>query len=151
MMFPFCPLPDEGEDFLLPFPGHSVVLYADGSADRGIEARYAFVVMTHEGAILHTERGRAARAQGATNNVAEYVAVVKGLKFLKAHGLKAIVYTDSLNVKRCVTGEWVCRPGILLPLCRKAQHLLEETGSTLEWIPRTLNRHADALTKARMR
>ncbi|HVL49210.1 MAG TPA: reverse transcriptase-like protein [Candidatus Thermoplasmatota archaeon] len=151
MTFPFCPLPDEKEDFPLPAPGHSVVVYADGSADRGIEARYAFVVMSHEGGVLHEERGRAARERGATNNVAEYVAVLKALKFLKSHGLSGILYTDSLNVKRCVTGEWICRPGILLPLCRKAQTLLGETGSTLEWIPRSLNRHADALTKSKMR
>ncbi len=143
----FVPLPDEKEGFPLPLPGNPVRVFADGSADRGIVARYAFVVYTMDGAVLHEERGQAARLAGATNNVAEYVAVIKALKFLAAHGLTGIVHTDSLNVKRCVTGEWECRPGILRPLCIKAQVLIERTGVRLEWVPRAMNRHADALTK----
>ncbi|HWG91757.1 MAG TPA: reverse transcriptase-like protein [Candidatus Thermoplasmatota archaeon] len=151
MSYAFVPLPDERDDFPLPVPRSEVHVFADGSADKGVEARYAFVVMTPDGAVLHEERGRAALNRGATNNVAEYVAVIKALKFLKAHGLVGIVHTDSMNVKRCVTGEWECRPGILKPLCEKAQSLLEATGSTILWIPRSLNKHADALTKARLR
>lgn len=151
MSYAFVPLPDEKDDFPLPAPPSLVTVYADGSADKGIEARYAFVVMGFDGGVLHEERGRAALNRGATNNVAEYVAVIKALKFLKAHGLSATIYTDSMNVKRCVTGEWDCRPGILKPLCAKAQTLMAETGSIIEWIPRSQNKHADALTKSRLR
>ncbi len=143
----FTPLPDEKEGFPLPLPGQAVHIFADGSAHRGIEARFAFVVYTSEGAILHEELGRAGRFAGATNNVAEYVAVVKALRFLKAYGLTGIVHTDSLNVKRCVTGEWICRPGLLLPLCEEAKSLILATSARLEWIPRSMNRHADALAK----
>lgn len=111
---------------------------------------YGFVA---EGAgVFHEECGLAVRpfSEHATNNVAEYVAAIRALEWLRSeafHG-RVVLCGDSQLVIRQFTGEYEVR----------AEHLKEyhEWLKTLargfaevrfEWIPRAQNARADALSK----
>jgi ribonuclease HI len=83
----------------------------------------------------------------ATNNVAEYQALLHGLRFALARGAKAVeVYSDSELLVRQLEGRYrVKNPG-LVPLHREAQSLLTRFArAKLAHVPRESNREADAL------
>lgn len=83
----------------------------------------------------------------ATNNVAEYQALLHGLRFALAQGAGAIeVYSDSELLVRQLEGRYrVKNPG-LLPLHREARGLLARFASArVQHVPRERNREADAL------
>lgn len=114
-------------------------------------ATYGFVV--HEGRKrLHEECGLAAEpwTPGATNNVAEYTAVVKALEWAEGAGLArrpVVVYGDSDLVVKQLTGEYKVRAPNLVGLFTRARELAERFADVrFEWIPRARNAEADALT-----
>lgn len=83
----------------------------------------------------------------ATNNEAEYHAVLRGLAEAKTRGYERVrMYSDSQLVVRQIRGEWACREERLGRLCALA---IERSSSfesfELVWIPRTRNRRADRL------
>ena len=83
----------------------------------------------------------------ATNNVAEYQALLHGLRFALARGAGSVeVCSDSELLVRQLEGRYrVKNPG-LLPLHREAQSLLARfTKATVAHVPRERNREADAL------
>jgi len=83
----------------------------------------------------------------ATNNVAEYQALLHGLRFALARGASAVdVFSDSELVVRQLEGLYrVKNPG-LQPLYREAQALIARfTRARLAHVPREQNREADAL------
>ncbi len=83
----------------------------------------------------------------ATNNVAEYQALVHGLRFALARGASSVeVYSDSELLVRQIDGQYrVKNPG-LQPLHREAKGLLAcfERARVVH-VPRERNREADAL------
>jgi ribonuclease HI len=86
----------------------------------------------------------------ATNNEAEYTALVEGLK--KARGLagKSIhVKADSMLIVKQLLGHYKIKSPNIRPLHAEATALLKEYGSVgIEHIPRELNAEADALVNA---
>ena len=83
----------------------------------------------------------------ATNNVAEYQALLHGLRFALARGATAVeVFSDSELLVRQLEGRYrVKNPG-LQPLYREAQALLARfMRARLAHVPREQNREADAL------
>jgi ribonuclease HI len=83
----------------------------------------------------------------ATNNVAEYQALIHGLRFALARGAASVeVFSDSELLVRQIEGRYrVKNPG-LKPLHREAQSLLARfTSARVAHVPREENREADAL------
>lgn len=120
-------------------------LFADGAA-RGNPGPAG------AGAILLGERGEVVaelhRALGrATNNVAEYEALILGLEEAKRRGIVRIdVRMDSMLVVRQMQGLWRIKHPGLRPLALRAGALLAEFPErTIEHVPREENDRADAL------
>lgn len=123
-----------------------LTLYADGAA-RGNPGPAG------AGAILYDEKGRVvaelARPLGrATNNVAEYSALILGLEEAERRGATAIdVRMDSLLVVQQMRGLWrVKHPG-LMPLALRAGALLASfKEQEIRHVPREQNAAADELS-----
>jgi len=127
-----------------PQPG-ALRLHVDG-ASRGNpgEAGFGVHVTTPEGKDLASLYGYLGRA---TNNVAEYQALLHGLRFALARGAREVrVFSDSELLVRQLEGRYrVKNPG-LLPLYREASALLARfERSRVSHVPREQNREADAL------
>ncbi|HEX9437698.1 MAG TPA: reverse transcriptase-like protein [Candidatus Limnocylindria bacterium] len=83
----------------------------------------------------------------ATNNVAEYRALILGLEEARRLGIEQIdVRMDSLLVVRQMQGLWKIKHPGLRPLALRAGALLAQFGQrTIEHIPREENSRADRL------
>lgn len=83
----------------------------------------------------------------ATNNVAEYSALILGLEEARRRGIDEIdVRMDSLLVVRQMQGLWKIRHPGLRPLALRAGELLAGfRRRTIEHVPREENARADAL------
>jgi ribonuclease HI len=86
----------------------------------------------------------------ATNNVAEYRAVIAGLARAKELGAgEVVVRADSLLVINQLLGKWKVKQPHLRPLHAEARTLLGAFRSTqLLHVPREANTEADALVNA---
>jgi ribonuclease HI len=121
------------------------ILHADG-ASRGNPGPSAIA------AILHLPTGEelasvAKRIGRATNNVAEYRAVIEGMKLARDIGVRElIVYVDSELVMKQLTGAYRIRSKDLEPLAREvaaeARHFAK---CVFEHVKREENREADRL------
>ncbi len=121
------------------------LLYADGAA-RGNPGPAG------SGAVLLDERGAplaelALSLGHATNNVAEYNALILGLEEARRRGVDEIdVRMDSLLVVRQMQGLWRIKHPGLRPLALRAGALLAGfRRCTIEHVPREQNALADAL------
>jgi len=83
----------------------------------------------------------------ATNNVAEYQALIHGLRFALARGASRVeVFSDSELLVRQIEGRYRVKNAGLQPLYREAQSLLTRFASArVSHVPRERNREADAL------
>lgn len=104
------------------------------------------------GCIIVDETGspvwkRAVSLGHATNNEAEYNALILLLEKLEKEGLSnVLVRGDSKLVVEQASGRWqVNKPG-LIPLAERAKSLVSKTGASLEWIPREKNAAADEMS-----
>ncbi len=121
------------------------ILYTDGAA-RGNPGPAAIAV------VLLDTRGREIKALGeyigeATNNEAEYRALLKGLELAIAHEAEALeIRTDSELLARQLKGDYRVRAQNLKPLHAQAQRELKRLAHvSVRHIPREQNRHADRL------
>ncbi len=121
------------------------ILHADGAA-RGNPGPAG------AGAVLYDPQGVAVaelrRALGiATNNRAEYEALVMGLEEARRRGVVDIVVRlDSELLVRQVRGEYRIRSATLRPLAQRAVRLVREFPQwRVEHVPRERNAHADRL------
>lgn len=89
----------------------------------------------------------------ATNNVAEYSALVRGLKQALSLGFRTVaVYLDSELLVKQLNGDYRVRSEPLKPFWQEAVSLLRRFDrSSVQHIRRDKNRHADALAKASAR
>jgi ribonuclease HI len=125
-----------------------LVLHVDGGA-RGNPgpAAIGVVVSTPEGETVE----QVAEAIGeATNNVAEYRALLRGLELARAHGADEVeLVGDSELVARQVSGEYRVRHPALRPLHAAALAALAGFDAwTIRTVPRAQNAAADALVNA---
>jgi ribonuclease HI len=83
----------------------------------------------------------------ATNNVAEYQALLHALRFALARGAGSVeVFSDSELLVRQLEGRYRVKNAGLQPLHREAQSLLARFAkATVAHVPRERNREADAL------
>jgi probable phosphoglycerate mutase len=122
------------------------LLYADGG-NRGDPLGRAAI-----GALLRTRRlefvAQISKAIGpATHNVAEYQALIEGLKLARGCGIQHVrVYMDSEMVVDQVNGLSAVRKAHLGELHEQARRLVAQFKSfRISWVPRELNAEADRL------
>ena len=120
-------------------------LHVDG-ASRGNPGEAGFGVH-----VTDAEGGEVAALYGylgrATNNVAEYQALLHGLRFALARGAARVeVYSDSELLVRQIEGRYRVKSPGLQPLHREARSLLARfERARIAHVPRERNREADAL------
>lgn len=89
-----------------------------------------------------------------TNNTAEYMALIEGLRAaleLDAKtALKMAIYGDSKLVVEQVGGGWKCKAPHLQKLQARAQRLVSKCNARLSYIPREGNGDADYLSNVAM-
>jgi probable phosphoglycerate mutase len=137
----------------LPFdssPAGPIVIYIDGGA-RGNPgpAGYGVRIEQSDGTLIE-EFGESIGV--ATNNIAEYRALIAALDWARAHGHTAIhVRSDSLLLVQQMLGNFKVRNAGLQPLHAKARLLAHAIGHvTFEHVGRELNAHADRLANVAM-
>ena len=125
-----------------------LVVHVDGGA-RGNPgpAAVGVVVSTPDGEVLD-EIGEVIGV--ATNNVAEYRALLRGLERARALGATEVdVFNDSELVARQVTGDYKVKSAGLKPLHREALTALRGFDRwSISSVPRERNERADALVNA---
>ena len=125
--------------------GDVLHLHIDG-ASRGNpgEAGFGVHVATAEGVQVAELYGYLGRA---TNNVAEYQALLHGLRFALARGARRVhVFSDSELVVRQLAGAYRVRHPDMVPLHREAASLLGRFDEAqVTHVRRALNREADLL------
>ncbi len=105
------------------------------------------------GVLIEDDQGTRLRALhqylgNATNNQAEYRALIEGLKAVKDWNPDRLeVYLDSKLVVEQVTGRWKVKEPDLKELHKQASELLQEFGdrATIQHVGREKNRGADKL------
>jgi ribonuclease HI len=123
----------------------SVKLFTDGGA-RGNPgpAAYGFVLEAEDGTVLaaHGER-----IGIATNNVAEYTALIEGLRKAVELGLPVVeVVSDSQLLVKQMTGEYRVKNEALQALWREASRVGRQIPSlSYRWVRREHNELADRL------
>jgi len=140
--------PDWALGRLSPDGARRATLFTDGGA-RGNPgpAAYGLVIYDSEGNELLR---RAVRIGRATNNVAEYSAVIAGLELARQLGITGLdVYLDAQLVVRQLTGEYRTKDPRLAELKTRTLALARElTRVRFHFIPREKNRLADSLVSA---
>jgi probable phosphoglycerate mutase len=128
-----------------------LVVEADGGS-RGNPgpAGYGAVVKDGETGALLAER--AGFLGVATNNVAEYNGLIAGLEAARAIDADAeiAVRMDSKLVVEQMSGRWQIKHPDMKPLALRARDVARGTTVTYEWIPREVNKAADALANEAM-
>ena len=139
---------------MLPFdnsrPGGRIVAYIDGGA-RGNPGPAGFGVRVEEpdGTLIE----EFAESIGvATNNVAEYRALLAALEWAKRHGRDQLhVRSDSLLLVQQMLGNYKVKNAGLQPLHARARVLAHAIGKvTFEHVGRAKNAHADRLANTAM-
>ena len=127
-----------------------IVAYIDGGA-RGNPGPAGFGVRVEEaGGALIEEFAESIGV--ATNNVAEYRALLAALEWAKRHGHDQLhVRSDSLLLVQQMLGNYKVKHAGLQPLHARARVLALEIGRvTFEHVGRSFNAHADRLANTAM-
>ncbi len=108
---------------------------------------------TGGGAILEVHGKKTVHSQGGprgTNNEAEYLGLITGLKAAHAAGATSVtVKGDSQLIIRQLEGKYQVKAANLRPMFEEAKHLLQGFDEVrLEWIRRERNEDADAAARA---
>ncbi|MGC8937192.1 MAG: ribonuclease HI, partial [Candidatus Methanomethylicaceae archaeon] len=134
-----------------------ITVYYDGLCEprnpKGV-ATYGFVVYSGE-AKIGEGRGLAAEpwSDGASNNVAEYTALIRALEWLIGHGYEGcdlLVRGDSQLSIRQMQGRYSVSAPRIIPLYKRARELVSRFGIrrvVFEWVPREENEEADFLSE----
>lgn len=119
-------------------------MHIDGAA-RGNPGPAAYAVVIARPGLPPVEE--AATLGSATNNVAEYTALVRGLERAADLGLKRLaVFSDSELLVKQMNGEYRVKHPDLLPLYQDAKELVKEFDAvTITHVRRGQNARADAL------
>jgi len=122
----------------------TLIIEADGGSrgNPGIAASGSVVIDPATGEIL-AEVGR--YLGRATNNVAEYTALVEGVRRAIAIDPEADLHVrmDSKLVVEQMSGRWKIKHPDMAELAAEARLLLTGTPVKFEWIPRLQNTRAD--------
>ena len=138
-----------------------LLIFCDGACEPhnpGGAAAWGFAVVdTQTGEVLNQASGVAAVGNGATNNLAEFAAVMAALRWvLECEWEKTSIkiLTDSQLVVRILNNEWSATPGKgYFSAYQQAKDLLKRVRQrgnkvSISWIPREQNTIADNLSKS---
>lgn len=127
-----------------------VIIKFDGfcaPTNPGTLATYGFVIMSKDGEFLTNGNGLAVpyKDDDATSNVAEYKALIEGLKVAAERDWDVIeVRGDSQVIIRQLQGVYKVKAERLVKLYLEARGYLKNYfGVQLTWVERNLNRDAD--------
>ena len=129
--------------------------WADGSKHRnpGGIATYGWLIYQDEVKIANGY-GEVCRGSGATNNKAEYMALIKSLEAVKDLALEHDLEYDYIEVRgdsqlviRQLMGVYAVNSDNLRDLYEQAKKLVRKAKGILQWIPREQNQEADDLSK----
>ena len=102
---------------------------------------------------LYSDYGLAAKpfADNATNNVAEYTAIIKALEWLLENNYnnnqEIVIRGDSQLVINQINGKYKVKAVKIIPLYQKVKSLISKFQDIkIEWIPRDKNKEADKLS-----
>lgn len=125
-----------------------LIIYTDG-ASRGNPgpASYGFTISDEKGKLLYEEGHYIGIS---TNNVAEYMAVLEALKYVKKtfskQSLQIELFADSKLVVEQLSGRFKVKSPHLKPLIEQIQILKLELGGAIHnHVPRVHNSRADRL------
>lgn len=108
------------------------------------------------GAIVATGAKMVREGPGATNNIAEYCALGKALRWIVDNRddeiLAVFMFGDSKLVVEQVNGRWRCKKEHLQKLRDRCLELIDDLKADgvavhLNWVPREKNEEADALSR----
>jgi ribonuclease HI len=129
----------------------TVLVFADGGA-RGNPGPAAIGAVVFDPSTTPPTRlaSVSERIGSATNNVAEYKAVIAGLEAAREFSPRTVhVRADSKLVIEQLAGRWKVKQPHLKPLHAHARALLDDYEEiTLQHVPREQNADADALVNA---
>lgn len=132
--------------------GEWSTLSFDGSCDmngtRHATGRWGWLITEADGTVIRQQSGRVV-AELVTNNVAEWVALRNGLLALDHTIPGVIIHGDSMLVIQTLRADWASKAPALTLLRRECWEILDELGKpwAADWIPRSKNHMADALTR----
>lgn len=111
----------------------------------------AGVIIKKDGVTIEQLANYCGNGQNMTNNVAEYQALIDGLKYLSNQNLfneEIKVFGDSQLVIEQMSGRWKIKKGIYEPKAIEAAKLkIKFKNIKFEWIPREQNIECDCLSK----
>lgn len=121
-----------------------------GTVENPAQGAIGVVLMDPKGRVIETI---SEPIGPAINTVAEYQALIRGLKLARSHGIENIrVFLDSELVVNQVSDRAQVRKEHLMPLHTEACLLLNEFAShRVSWVPRFWNKEADALASEALR
>ena len=128
------------------------VVYCDGACEPvnpGGIATYGWVAYW-KGEERATDCGEVCRGDGATNNVAEYSALIKALEFFIGKNFTGplTVRSDSQLMINQMTGAWGVKSENIRPYFLRGRELASKFNTIIfEWVPRKKNERADWLSK----
>jgi ribonuclease HI len=125
-------------------------LYTDGACSGNPGPAGIGVVIRQDGIVLKTVSEPIGEA---TNNIAEYRAIIRGLRELKSLGAEEIrVRTDSQLVFFQLKGDYKVKHANMVPLHAEALELLKSFKKVeFKAVPREDNKEADQLATAALR
>lgn len=128
------------------------IVYCDGACEPknpGGVATYGWAAYWR-GNLRAKDCGVVCEGDGATNNVAEYSALIAALKFFinKNFPGPLTVRSDSQLVINQMIGKWAVKSESVLVYYQQAKHLAGKFSEIhFEWVPREQNEQADQLSK----
>ena len=129
-------------------PSRRLIVHIDGGA-RGNPGPAAIGVVVSDADGERVEEVAETIGE-TTNNVAEYMALLKGLERATALGATELeVVNDSELVAKQITGEYKVKHAAMKPLYERAVAAIDAFGSfSIRSVPRAQNAEADALVNA---
>ena len=118
-----------------------------GSRGNPGPAAWGVAILDENGLCLEGHAGTIGRA---TNNVAEYRALLEALRLAEESGARAVtIFSDSELIVRQIRGLYRVKHPDLKPLFQEAKKLIARFGTfRIRHVRREQNRHADGLVNA---
>ena len=121
------------------------VVYTDGASDNPGRSTSACVIVDRK---TQSVMSFAEHIGSATNNIAEYSAVIIALRHLTKNSMNgSIILSDSKLVVEQINGNWNCNDGNLAQLRAVAVSLMRDCNAHISWVPRQRNKMADAVAE----
>ena len=137
----------------------TLTVHFDGACEPknpGGVASCGWLAKESDGTIVGSGAEVVAEGPGATNNVAEYCALGKALRWIvdnRDDEIQAVfLFGDSKLVVEQVNGNWKCKKEHLRKLRDRCLELIDDLDAggcavNLNWVPREKNEEADALSR----